>query len=415
MDRRAPRGNGSDYPIDVPGSLSCFADGRGTERHVSLDWRPGPGEWADWMGYGPRGNRYNPHASPPRTEPELAWTHDFDDLPLNQVETVAKWTFSIAGGTVFGVFDSELHALDAANGEVRWRRPSTDDGTVFYVDGRLYHRTEGQFYPETSAYTEALTLAGDVEWRLDEGEEDAIVVGETDGYVYTYTRDGRTGWHDADTGEWLGRSDAAVFPEIVADGRVYGITENSLVVYAHDGEALMERWRTQFSSPHGSGHLVLADGRLYRQEQGGLAASQHGPVHQGHDHLETYSLDGELLERERLEENLTLQGLIVADGIEYWHVQEFHPDGGFDSTHLLARDTDERWRRSFPDRTSAPLVAGDTLVVSVGGTEEEKALLALDAVSGERLWAVEGIGGGVAVVGDTIYVVGDEVAALRAG
>lgn len=414
MDRRASIGYSAECPVGARSHPMCLADGSGTNRHVSPDWRPGPGVWADWQGYGPRGNRYNPHASPPRTEPEVIWSHSFDDLPLNRAQIVAKWTLAIAHGSVFGIFDSELYALDTATGEVLWRKPSTDDGTVFYVDGRLYHRTEGRFRPGTSAYTEALTLAGDVEWRLDEEKQDAIVVGETDGLVYTSTQDGQIGWHDADTGEWLGQSDATVFPEIIADDRVYGITKENTVVYAHDGEALVEHWQTPFRNPHSPGYLILADGTLYRQQGGDLFASQNGTVHEGHDHLERYSLDGELLRQDRLEKNRILQGLIVADGIEYWYIEEFHPDGGFDSTYLLAQDTDERWCKSIPERISAPVVAGDTLVFSIGGTDEEKTLLGFDAVSGERLWEVEGIGGGVAVVEGTIYVVGDEFTALRA-
>lgn len=199
-------------------------------------------------------------------------------------------------------------------------------------------------------------------------------------------------------------------PNIVADGRVYGVTQESIVAYVHDGEALTERWRTPFSGPHKSGISVLAEGTLYRQEQGDLLASPDGPVHRGNDYLETYSLDGERLDRERWGENRTISGLVVADGVEYLLIEEFDPDGGYVSAHLLARDPEERWRRTFPAPATRPVVAGDTVVVSDG----EKTLLAFDTASGERLWEVEGVGGECAVVEDTIYVAGDEFYALHA-
>lgn len=174
MDRRIPLENCS---IGLVGTTCCptvLTDGGGTRRHVSPGWRPEPGAWTDWARYGPRGNRYNPHASPPRSEPEIAWTYEYDG-------NLSSRSFAVADGTGFGVFDSELYALDTTDGEILWREPTSRGGTVFYVDGRLYHGTSGG--------VEALTLAGDVDWRLD--EKTANVAGETDGYVYTTTPERR--------------------------------------------------------------------------------------------------------------------------------------------------------------------------------------------------------------------------------
>lgn len=156
---------------------------------------------------------------------------------------------------------------------------------------------------------------------------------------------------------------------------------------------------------------MLADERLYVNEQAAVAATQHGPKRpDGNDVLSTYGLDGDRRQREPWDETHVIEGVVVADGVEYLLVNELDPDGGYESAHLIARDGDELWRESFPGPATEPVVTTDSIVV----TDGDRTLLAFDRTTGEQLWRLEAVGGEVAAVEDTIYVAGDRFYALRA-
>lgn len=127
-----------------------------------------------------------------------------------------------------------------------------------------------------------------------------------------------------------------------------------------------------------------------------------------------YGLDGERLEPgAEIPENHRIRSLVVVDGVEYLSTRENdHEQEGIQGSHLEASDGDGEtlWEASFErDMYSGPVVANDAVYLSVDAD-----LLALEAATGETLWELEGAGGDLAVVGDTIYTWGLEFRAIRA-
>lgn len=177
----------------------------------------------------------------------------------------------VADGTVyFGSGDGHLYALDAANGELRWKF-KTDDvvhaspalaGGVVYVGS-----WDSRFYA-----VDAKT--GAEKWRFQAGTDDLIhnQVGfqsspaVVDGVVYTGCRDAQLYALDAATGKEKWKFDNAgswvISSPAVANGKVYFATSDSAlfhVVEAATGKSLVKEKSKSymFSSPVVAGDVAL--------------------------------------------------------------------------------------------------------------------------------------------------------------
>lgn len=352
----------------------------GPERRVAADWRPDRGEWLSATRYDPSGNRHNPHAEPPRTEPSLAWETTFEQT--NPI----PW-FSFANGRLFLRTESALTAYDTGGGEELWREPQPTIGTVQYIDGRLYNGANGE--------AQAMTLDGKELWRIDASR---YVIGEMEGHVYAGTEDGLA-WYDADSGERLGLRETTGRPSGVVDGTIYGFTSDAVYAYEHGDTEPSRTWRQPLESPYEiqGNWFVVADGTLHVRERGGP----------GEKRIGRYAVaDGAVETTERTYDGV--HDIVVRDGVEYvvTHEQE-----GEDVTWTLtARDDEVLWEESFGTSVTSLVVADDVLYVD----GEDGELLALDADTGERLWERADSGGMLAIVDDTIYVFrGTRLLALR--
>lgn len=357
------------------GSLAGCYGGNGESpdgRHVPADWRPDPGEWVSAYGYDLGGNLYNPHASPPSSDPELAWQVDFE-------LTNPYPRFSIADGSLFLRTESALTAYDTGDGDELWSAPQDELGYTFYVDGRLYH--------STPAAEQALTLDGDLEWEIDDREG---IIGEQAGSAYTASGDGLA-WYDAESGERRGRIDDRTGFHGVVDGVIYGFGDGAVHGYEHDGDEPTQQWETPVGGPfeiQGTWRTV-ADGTLHVRERGGAREKRIG----------RYALaDGSVETTGRTYEEMN--SFVVAEGVEYLVTVQRDGDGSPETISLTARDDGVLWERTFDGIPRTPVVADGTILM--GGDEGE--LLALDAESGETVWERPDSGGMLAVVGDTVYV-----------
>lgn len=354
-------------------------------RQVASDWRPESGAWSRLSSYGPHGNRYNPHASPPRTEPEVDWS----TAGHEGFRTPQRFAVAIADGTWYGRTESELYALDLTDGSERWVEPQPSQGTLTYIDGRLYNSMA-----ETE---EALTLDGETEWQID---DPSSVIGEMEGHVYTSTEAGLA-WHHADTGDRLGSLETDSNPVAVVDGTIYGFMPDGLYAYERERGTVSQQWRAPIEGPYElrGNRLVVADGALFVRVDASPLETR----------LEKYSLDGERVATETWDHH-KLDDIVVVDGVEYRNVTELDPDGdGFVASHLTATGGDTEWTRTFDSPALEPVVANGALYVGVG-----EDLLSLDATSGETLWTLENMGGRLAIVKDTLYALTDQFYALRA-
>lgn len=342
----------------------------GPERQVAADWRPAPGEWVSATRYKPGGNRHNPHAEPPRSEPSLAWQTTFEQT--NPI----PW-FAFADGKLFLRTESALTAYDTEGGKEQWREPQDGRGSVQFIDGRLYN-WEGD-------EAQAMTLDGAVDWRVDASR---FVIGEVEGRVYGRTEGGLT-WFNADSGERLGSLDTDGVPSGVVDGTIYGFTSEAVYAYDHDGDEPTLTWQT----PLGGGFeiqgnwFVVADGTLYVRERGGPAEKRLGRYDVTDGTVETTgrTYDG-------------VHDVVLRNGVEY--VVSHDQQGEEVTWTLTARDGEVLWTESFGTSPGGPVVADG--VVYVNG--EDGDLVALDAASGAKLWERADTGGILAVVGDTVYV-----------
>ena len=350
------------------------------ERRVASDWRPEPGTWAE-REYGPTNSRHNPHATPPRTEPEIDWERDLE-------HPIGDGTVVVAEETVYLSTRRRLLALDADDGTMRWDRDLGDGAGLKYVDGRLYQLNWGLRRSELVARSPG----GDERWRT--AIPDYLVdVHERDGYLFVSGRNRYWTLH-ADTGEivreredWLRR--------IASDGdRLYAAYSDILVGYDVDGRTLEERWRSLSDLAPESGHPVVADDQIF--------VPAYHPTGTGGG-VFVSDLSGEKRHRIELE-----QGPRYLVDTEDGPVAV--PSSNEHDGELVALRTDgsQRWTAAIGARARA-IAAGETVYA---GTSP---LTALDATSGERLWEWDaGVAVRLAATNSTLYVVtADRIVALR--
>ena len=155
-------------------------------RRVVPNWRPDEGTWVE-REYGPQKRRYNPHATPPRTEPSIDWKQDLD-------EALGDGWLVVADDTVYLATRHRVWALDTIDGALRWDHRIDGPAGLKYVDGRLYQLNWNLYEPDLVARSPD----GDEQWRTTVPQH-IRDVHEQNGYVFVAGRDRYWALH-ADTG-----------------------------------------------------------------------------------------------------------------------------------------------------------------------------------------------------------------------
>ena len=356
-------------------------------RRVAPDWRPGPGTWAE-RAYGPTNRRYNPHATPPRSRPTVAWRYEFD-ASLGDGHLVA------VDGTVYAATERRLLALDAADGAVQWTHGIGGPDGLKYVDGRLYQVDYDLQEPDLVARSPD----GDESWRTTLPDK-IRGVHERNGYVFVASRDRYRTLH-ADTGELVRERDAWVRNMASTRDSVYAAFSDHLVRYTVEGRTLEERWQVQEDTPAEAVHPVVTDEWIYVPRVSGGDEGE----------LAVYGHDGEHGARHELGQSP--RGLTVPSGGPVVVSTASVP-----GVHAMQRDGPRRWTVDVDG--SATAIAADGTVYA------GDPLVAVDAESGERLWQRRDVptdadtGPGstpvayLAATDSTLFVASDDaIAALR--
>jgi eukaryotic-like serine/threonine-protein kinase len=176
----------------------------------------------------------------------------------------------VQGAVYFGSGDSNLYALDAASGELRWKFKTGDvvHASPAYADGVLYFGSWDSFFYAVDAAT------GKEKWRFHGGEDPLIhnQVGfqsspaVVDGVVYVGCRDSNLYALDAATGQekWRFNNEMSwvISSPAVTEGKVFFATSDSSLYHVVDAATGKSVLRQQdkaymFSSPSVAGDVVL--------------------------------------------------------------------------------------------------------------------------------------------------------------
>ena len=319
----------------------------------------------------------------------------------------------VRAGTLYvGASDGTLHALDAATGAPRWRfhaegaisaAPAVDDAAV-YMSGRdgLLRALDVRTGHERWRHRFGAPLGPDDYWDYHLSSpvlaDGSLFIGGGDGRVVALNpANGHVKWQ-ADVGARV-RSTPAVHDGIVVvgtmDGHVRALRQRDgspLWAFATDGAA------HKFADAGNDTTSVVASPTVVADHGGGLVAV-------GGRDGQFYALD---LHSGRLRWRLTHDGAswmlaIATDGRTLYL-------GGGSAAIVQAVDPAtgvERWRAKTRSAVFASLaLAGDTLLASDFSGD----LVALDKVSGRRLWAFP-LGGRALstplVVGNVVYAASD--------
>ena len=339
------------------------------ERRVASNWRPEQGTWAE-REYGPQKRRYNPHATPPRSEPSIDWKRDLDE-PLGD-----GWLV-VADDTVYLATRHRLWALDANDGALRWEHRINGPAGLKYVDGRVYQLNWDLHEPDLVARSPD----GDEQWRTTIPQQ-IRGVHEQNGYVFVAGRDRYRTLH-ADTGEIVRERDELVRNMASTGGSLYAAFSGILVRYEVDGRTLEERWRVQSDYPTESSHPAIVEDQIYEL--------QYQPTEDDGD-VVIYSTAGE--KRHRIGLDHRPLRLTVT---EHWLVVT--PPATSNGPLLAIRsDGSRRWTADVSGHASA--------IAANGTVYAGHPLVALDAESGERLWEQDSIWPvQLAAAGSTLYAV----------
>ncbi|MFJ4331217.1 MULTISPECIES: PQQ-binding-like beta-propeller repeat protein [unclassified Streptomyces] len=335
-----------------------------------------------------------------------------DDGPTRPPNLEQLWTYSLADGQRLSASSQELlyleheknhriTALDVTDGSRRWDRRvrvddvSQDTGHLKNVgnDIRITGVSGGLLFYGSNDHLYAVDADdGDHRWRYmdDTFHPSPVVVGDVayaDMVSFFYVLDTRTGKKLWDYGFGVN-----------ADGSNIAVTDEALLV--HSGKKLIavdlrthkQKWTHQAASDAETG-LVVADGKVYF---GTLDGSLYAVDARSGEEEWRRTFQGELWDG-RLGEGAGMPQ--VADGTVYFE----------NDAYISAFDADtgsQRWRRKQEaDEVTSLDVVDDTLLVhaSDGG------LTALDTGSGEPGWR-ESLGGGDETDDETdVRVIGDVV------
>lgn len=177
----------------------------------------------------------------------------------------------VADGTVFfGSGDSNVYALDAANGALKWKFKTGDvvHASPAFADGTVFVGSWDTFFYAIDAAT------GKEKWRFKTGEDHEIYnqtglqasPAVADGVVYFGCRDSKFYAVDAKTGKQLwafnNKGSWVINSAAIKDGKVYFATSDSGLLRALDAktgaEAFMldfNHW-PMFSSPAITGNMM---------------------------------------------------------------------------------------------------------------------------------------------------------------
>ena len=367
------------------------------------DSAPTSGSWRQF-GADVRNTGHAPDAAGPGADgAEIAWRFDAGTPTMNTSPVVREGTVYVPGSGDPGL----VHAVDLVSGEGVWAFEPTGYATssLALVDGTLYIGTWGREFYAVDAAT------GDLRWRREVGHRfgnssPAVV----DGTVYVGTvgdgplvvggpedeeqfeacaflaLDAETGDLEWDYREFDERENIDSSPA-VDDGTVYFGGETSL--YALDAETGEEVW-TRDIPMHVDSSPAVADGVVYH---GAPSDSDMGPPARL---LALDAASGETLWTAGIEDQSLRTSPAVADGTVYVAASSRRVCmgvGGEESTcsgetrgRLYAVDAangDERWRAEIEtDTRSSPAVADGTVYV---GCDDGLSAVTTD---GDTAWLV---------------------------
>ncbi|WP_339105205.1 PQQ-binding-like beta-propeller repeat protein [Haloterrigena salinisoli] len=185
----------------------------------------------------------------------------------------------VANGLVLVVAGGILYALDARDLEVRWQFDPADgtlyeqpvavgDGAVFAVsESRLFareladgtHRWTDDDPSGEDEYSH-FTSPSDRQISYPVATDDVVAVGSVDSEPEAVWENGHVTLYDAETGVKRTRSESAITPGPITDGRFFARTTHDL--YGFDRETGENDWVTEYAMYHVSS-AVVADGTVY--------------------------------------------------------------------------------------------------------------------------------------------------------
>lgn len=185
----------------------------------------------------------------------------------------------VANGLVLVVAGGILYALDARDLEVRWQFDPADgtlyeqpvavgDGAVFAVsESRLFareladgtHRWTDDDPSGEDEYSH-FTSPSDRQISYPVATDDVVAVGSVDSEPEAVWENGHVTLYDAETGVKRTRSESAITPGPLTDGRFFARTTHDL--YGFDRETGENDWVTEYAMYHVSS-AVVADGTVY--------------------------------------------------------------------------------------------------------------------------------------------------------
>lgn len=359
------------------------------ERRVPADWHPAPGEWP-MRDYGYARTAHSPFASPPRDDPDTAWSYEPDGSGVSSL--------IVAADSVFVRTDTKLVAL-TTDGHLRWEESRTETGQLQFVDGRLYD-------VELDSVT-ALRPDGSEEWSapLETSRYDAL---ERDGWVFLLSGDRIVRLH-ADTGAVVDETTTHAPGPTTTGGPVYTGWHSMTAYDVHDGE-FQQRWEASPEAPYERyGLPAVTNGRIYRPEQAIMGTDDRSGRLSVYDTADGSRLGGFPLEN--TPRRPATDGERVYVSTSTVTASTLGQDGRLVA---LSLDADLEWDFSPDASLQRPVAANDAVYVAPYHNHDAP-LVAFDASTGDELWRqdVDAVSE-LAVAGETLYVAGDAVHAFRA-
>lgn len=370
------------------------------ERQRPASYAPPEGSWPR-LNYDYQNNRYNPHATPPREDPDEAWMSDVTGDVFRIVVADASVFVSTTGSDQSS---RRIYALDPSDGTKRW---IVDDvrttGALHYADDRLY--VGGRAVRAINAETgEAL-----FETTLPTGNCYSTL--ECRGTIYVPTDSGVLYGLHADTGEILWQASATRDLEcVIYDEGLLASTYSSVERYAMDRSRraslrdqppdVVDSWPLSYG-----GYVlqpVVVGNLLYR----GSIVRMDQPTAP----LVAYDLETREQVWERTLDTYVHSPVVDAESDRAYTLARAAGASASSGTVYMLRPTtgETGWKRDLDYRAGAPVVADGTVYVAGANVGSNRgAVTALDGLNGDILWERELAGGTfshpLVSVGDRLY------------
>lgn len=347
------------------GVVTCADESTHTPRDES-ELEAVDGTWPS-VHFDARNTGHDPNGSGPEGCPTTQWTFTLEDRGDNSV----RFSPVVVDGTVFtGRY--AVFAVDARSGEREWESTGLGGFARGAVarGGTVYFAKESDvqsFDIETG--TRTIVAQTDVDLQSPPTVvDDTMYVGLRDGSVLAVATTGGIRWRQALGGSTADEDDIAVHrTPAVGSGTVYAGTSAG-TFHALDAATGEPRWTRSLDSSLW-GAPVVGDGRVYVPEEYAVKAF-------GTDGGETeWTLFGG-------EDGYVVGSPALADGTLYVQVGP-----SLEEIQLLAVDAstgDRLWARSIPRPRASPVVVDGEVYLGAGGE-----LGAFDAESGELRWSVQ--------------------------